>query len=412
MSRSRALINSDRLWATIMDMAEIGALPRGGSCRLALTDEDRGARDLFVSWCREAGCRVEIDGLGNIFAVRPGRDGDRPCILTGSHLDTQPHGGRFDGVYGVLAGLEAIRALNEQGVETRAPLAVVNWTNEEGVRFSPGLTGSSVFGGLIDLDEARAIRCVDGPTVGAELERIGYAGTITREALPVGAYVELHIEQGPVLENLGKPIGIVEAVQGVRWFRLEIEGEDRHAGTTPMTERRDAAMAAARFALEMRGRACSASADIRFTVGRVRVEPGSPNTVPGYAEISIDLRHQSDDVLDAVEAEMGRFAGELADLEGVTARIATLMRVPPVTFDERCLSTLAGIAERSGAGFERMISGAMHDASVMARVVPSALVFVPCRGGISHNEAEWAEPEHLAAGCQLLCDALIELAAR
>lgn len=409
---SEPRVNGNRLWSTIMEMAKIGAIPNGGSRRLALTDEDRAGRDLFVAWCREAGCRVEVDRIGNIFAVREGRRRGAPCVLTGSHLDTQPHGGRFDGVYGVLAGLEAIRALNEHGIETQAPIAVVNWTNEEGVRFSPGSTGSLVFAGLLTVDSAFQIECVDGPQVGAELQRIGYAGTIPPAALPVSAYVELHIEQGPVLEKAGKAIAVVEGIQGVRWFAVHIDGAARHAGTTPMSDRRDSFMAAARLALAMREAACKASADIRFTVGRVRVDPGSPNTVPGHAEFSIDLRHPSEDVLATVEGEITRLARALAPLEGVQARVETLMRLPPVRFDPGCIAVIAGVAERAALPFERMLSGAFHDASNVARVVPAAMIFVPCRNGISHNEGEWAEPEHLAVGCQVLTSSLVELASR
>lgn len=402
-------VDSRRLWDSIMAIGQIGALPGGGSRRLSLGDEDKRARDLFVSWCREAGCRVEIDPIGNIFATRPGREPGRPTILTGSHLDTQPDGGRFDGIYGVLAGLEVLRTLNDHAIETAAPVTVVNWTNEEGVRFAPGLTGSSVFAGSLPLADALAAPCIDGPSVGEELTRIGYAGGLPVGAIRAAAYIEAHIEQGPVLERLGKSVGIVEGVQGVRWLQVEVRGEGRHAGTTPMDQRADGFMAAARLALEARRQALRASPDIRLTVGRVAVLPGSPNTIPASAVFTIDLRHPSEAVLDKVGDAIGRLARKVAAAEGVDIDVTRLMTVPPVTFDPGCVAALAHAAGAAGISAERMFSGAMHDASSIVHVVPSAMLFVPCRDGISHNVAEWAEPEHLASGCQVLLLSILEL---
>lgn len=406
----RAPIDRERLWSTVMSMAEIGALSRGGSRRLALSDEDRAARELFISWCRAAGCRVLIDPIGNIFAVRAGRTNDAPCILTGSHLDTQPHGGRFDGVAGVLSALEAIRTLNDHGIDTEVPVAAVNWTNEEGARFAPGLTGSAVFAGLLPLQAALDARCIDGPTVGTELRRIGQAGPDPAGALPIGAYFELHIEQGPVLERLGRPVGIVEGVQGVRWYAVHLIGEDRHAGTTPMEGRRDSFAAAARLSLAMREEACRAGPEVRFTVGRVQVEPGSPNTIPGRTEFSIDLRHPSDAVLTTIEQALHRLARDESILQGVQVRIERLMTVAPAVFDRACIDALTAAADRSGTPYLRMTSGAMHDASNIARIAPAAMIFIPCRDGVSHSEDEWIDPEHLASGCQLLTDTIVQMA--
>jgi beta-ureidopropionase / N-carbamoyl-L-amino-acid hydrolase len=403
-------INGERLWASIMMMAEFGALPGGGCARLALTDEDRAARNLFVQWCREADCSIKIDPFGNIFAIRSGRDPARPVVLLGSHLDTQPHGGRFDGVYGVMAGLEVVRAMNEAGIETEASVVVVNWTNEEGVRFAPGLTGSSAFAGLMIHNNARDIVSQDGRRFADELSRIGFDGNMARDSMPIAAYLEPHIEQGPVLENVRKLIGIVTGVQGVRWFNVGVEGADRHAGTTPMNVRQDSFMAASRLVLRMRKFALDVSPDIRFTVGRAEVLPGSPNTVPGLTRFVLDLRHQGEDVLDTVAAELCRQASEIGREERVKIDVSLSMEVKPVMFDRRTVDLLSRKALALDMSCERMISGAMHDASSIARVAPTAMLFVPCRNGISHAEEEWAEPEHLAAGCQVVAEATVELA--
>jgi N-carbamoyl-L-amino-acid hydrolase len=403
-------IRSERLWDSIMKMAEFGALPGGGCARLALSDEDRAARNLFVRWCREANCTIKIDPYGNIFAIRSGRDPARPVILLGSHLDTQPHGGRFDGVYGVMAGLEIVRAMNDAAIETEASVVVVNWTNEEGVRFAPGLTGSSAFAGLISHVDTRDTMSRDGRRFADELARIGFDGDMARDTLRIAAYLEPHIEQGPILENVGKPIGIVTGVQGVRWFNVAIQGADRHAGTTPMDVRQDSFMAAGSLALRMRKFAVDISPDIRFTVGRAEVLPGSPNTVPGSTSFVIDLRHQREDVLDTVAAELRRQASEVGREVRVTIDVSLLMEVKPVMLDGRIVDLLSRQALALKMPFERMISGAMHDASNIARIAPTAMLFVPCRNGISHAEEEWAEPEHLAAGCQVVAEAAMEVA--
>jgi beta-ureidopropionase / N-carbamoyl-L-amino-acid hydrolase len=408
--QSSCPINGERLWQSIMAIAEFGRLPGGGCARLSLSDEDRAARCLFVQWCRQAGCEVNVDPFGNIFAIRSGRDAALPAVLVGSHLDTQPHGGRFDGVYGVMAGLEIVRALNDAGIETEAPVVIVNWTNEEGVRFAPGLTGSSAFAGMIDREEVLGIVGHDGASFGAELLRIGFAGQITAERMAIAAYVEPHIEQGPLLEKLGMPIGIVTGVQGVRWFRVSVVGADRHAGTTSMQMRQDSFMATSRLALEMRKCALDASPDIRFTVGRIEVRPGSPNTIPGLTTFTIDLRHDDRKVLDLVEAGLHRLAGEIGASEGVRIDVEQTMDVKPVSFDCRIVDVLSQSALALGFPFERLVSGAMHDASNVALIAPTAMLFVPCRDGISHAEEEWAEPEHLSAGCQVLVDSVIQLA--
>lgn len=397
------LIDPQRLWSTIMEIARIGAIPGGGSCRLSLSDEDRQARDLFASWCLEAGCDVRVDPYGNMFAVRAGKGAGQPSILIGSHLDTQPHGGRFDGVLGVLAGLEIVRTLNDRGIVTERPVVVVNWTNEEGVRFKPGLTGSAGFAGYLD---PAAVTGSDGEDFFAELRRTGYAGT-AREGFDVLAYYELHIEQGPVLERADAAVGVVEGIQGVRWYKVSLAGRDAHAGTTPMDSRKDSFMAAAAIAFDLRATALKHDPDLRFTVGKVTVEPNSVNTVPGHAELLIDLRHRDDCVLDRFEDIIAAAVKRGAAQEGVDCAFTRTMTVPPVTFDPAMQERLVEAALQVGVVPERLPSGAMHDASNMARIAPTAMVFVQSRDGISHNPAEWSSPAHVATACEVLARAVL-----
>jgi N-carbamoyl-L-amino-acid hydrolase len=400
---NKPLTSGSRLWSTLMEMATIGAIPENGSCRLSLTDEDRQARDLFARWCREAGCTLRVDRYGNMFAVRPGSKAGAPAVLVGSHLDTQPHGGRFDGVLGVLAGLEILRALNDAGIDTQHPVAVVNWTNEEGVRFKPGLTGSKGFVGL--LDEA-TVEGDGGADYFSELSRIGYAGQPMTD-FEVLAYYELHIEQGPVLEAAKAPVGIVEGIQGVRWFEVELRGHDAHAGTTPMDNRSDSFMAAAALASRLRERAISLDKHIRFTVGRIEVSPNSQNTVPGLTTLHIDLRHGSTAVLDAFEKVMAETIPEVETQERVRVNARQTMRVEPVTFDETCRRHLLASARAFGLDPVSLPSGAMHDASSLATKVPAAMLFAQSRDGISHNPLEWSEPEHVASACEILAQAVL-----
>lgn len=407
----RPMIDGERLWETLMTMAKIGAIPNNGNCRLSLSDEDKSARDFFVEWCLQAGCDIHTDPFGNIFAVRAGKDQSRPLVLMGSHLDTQPTGGRFDGILGVLAGLEVIRSLNDANIVTEAPVAIVNWTNEEGVRFSPGLTGSKAFAGELSPEAALDIVGVDGLTFGSELKRIGYAGDPLPSTLRIGSYLELHIEQGPILERAGKSIGVVEGVQGVRWYTIELTGRNAHAGTTPMAGRQDCFMAASRLSLDLRDAALALDEEIRLTVGRLSVEPGSPNTVPGRTTLTIDLRHRSEAILDAMESIIDEKVADQLKFEGVQGTVRRTMTVPPTLFDEERVTLLCKAATEAGMPFERMFSGAMHDASAISFVIPSAMIFVPCRDGISHNEAEWVEPAHASDGCEVLARAVLALAA-
>ncbi len=401
--------NGDRLWASLMQMAEIGGTEKGGCNRVAFSDEDRRGRDLFVTWCKEAGCKVSIDQFGNIFARRPGRKNDLPVVMAGSHLDTQPTGGKFDGVFGVLAGLEVIRTLNENGIETDAPIEVAVWTNEEGCIFKPML-GSAVFTGLIPLQEALAWREErDGWTIQQGLERMGYAGDMPINSYPVACYFETHIEQGPILEANGNVIGVVTAAQGQRWYDLVIEGQEAHAGPTPMEVRRDAMMGAARIVLEI-DRIGRSRPNARGTAGRMNVYPNSPNTVPGRIEFSGDLRHPDEDTLREMDAEFRTSAQAIADEMGLPLTITQTTYLPPLPFHSGLVETVRRFAQAEGKPYQDIYTGAGHDACQMTQVLPTTMIFVPCKGGISHNETESAKAEDLEAGCNVLCNALHAIA--
>jgi N-carbamoyl-L-amino-acid hydrolase len=389
-----------------MVLAEIGATAGGGSGRLALTDLDRQARDLFVGWCAAAGCHVRVDRMGNIFARRNGTEPGLPPVMTGSHLDTQPLGGRFDGVYGVLAGLEVMHALNDAGVATRAPLDVVVWTDEEGARFNAGFMGSGVFAGLQDLEAALANPDGDGRTMGQELERIGYAGDAPL-GMPVAAFIEAHIEQGPLLEAEGKAVGVVLGAQGQRCFRVTVTGAEGHAGTLPMDHRRDALLGAARMVDAVNGVAFRHRPRPVITVGRLDVRPNSPNTVPGQVVFTIDSRHPDDDTLAAVAEDMRGACEAVAGAAGLDLAMEQTSERGSVAFDAGLVADLRAAADELGLAQRDIYSGAGHDACNLVGVAPSAMIFVPCEGGISHNEAENAKPEDLAAGCDLLLQAMV-----
>lgn len=406
----RIEINKDRLWQMHLDMARFGALPDGGCSRLALTDADRQARDLFVAWCREAGCRVTVDRAGNLFTRRDGTDSTHAPVACGSHLDTQPHGGRFDGISGVLCGVEVLRTLAERRVTTRAPLEVIVWTNEEGVRFSPGLLGSSAFAGRLPIERVLdTVASDDGARFGDELRRIGYAPTETG-AHPLDAYFELHIEQGPILEARGVRLGVVTGVQGIRWLDIRVDGQDAHAGTTPLNVRRDALFAAADIVRGAHALGLKAGEDARVTVGRLNVIPNSPSTIPGATQMLIDFRHPSPRTLDDLEASLRRLADEAAASSRTTVRTEKRLDVAPVAFDPACVDLVEAAATKRGHASMRMLSGAAHDAMQVASVAPTAMIFVPCKGGLSHNEAESASADDLAVGCEVLLEVLLERA--
>lgn len=405
-----APINESRLWNSLMTMAQHGALPNGGCCRLALSDDDKEGRDLFVSWAIEAGCEIILDQAGNIIARRPGIDANAKPVATGSHLDTQPHGGKFDGIYGVLAGLEAVRAMNDADIQTQRPIDIVVFTNEEGARFTPPLTGSLAYAGKLDVATIHAIRTRDGTTVGEDLARIDYLGTNVPNSHPPHAFVEAHIEQGPVLEAEGKVIGIVDRVQGLFIGSVTIQGEDGHAGTVPMDRRRDACMGAAEMVTFLGNLARETSEDVRMTVGTLNISPSSIATIPGAAEFTIDCRHPNLNTLDHLQSAVEEGLHAIAVQRNLEMTFKVDIRKNPVQFDETIVSVVEQTAEVAGYPHRRMLSGAGHDAMNVAEIAPTAMIFIPCEGGISHNEKEFATPEHAAAGAAVLCRVLLGIA--
>src|SRR6202040_1850059 len=405
-------VNGERLWASLMELAQIGATEKGGVGRLAASDLDGEARRLFIRWCEEAGCTVRVDRIGNIFARRPGRDETLPPVMTGSHLDTQPTGGKFDGAYGVMAGLELVRTLNDLGYETEAPIEIVAWTNEEGSRFSPAMVGSGVFAGVFDLAEGLARPDnVSGVTLGAELERIGFAGSEPVGGRPLAAYFEAHIEQGPILEAAQRPIGIVTGAQGQRWYEITVTGQEAHAGPTPMPRRRDALVGAARMidAVNKIGHAHAPYACA--TVGFVEVSPNSRNTIPGRVFLTVDFRHPEDTVLTAMDRELRDACAAAAATQNLEVAVGEFWYFPPPPFHPDLVAAVRDAAAAQDYPHQEIISGAGHDAVYLARVAPAAMIFVPCVGGISHNEIEDAKPEDLTAGCNVLLNAVLDRAA-
>jgi beta-ureidopropionase / N-carbamoyl-L-amino-acid hydrolase len=403
-------IDGDRLWRSLMEMAKIGATPKGGNARLALTDLDRQGRDLFVAWAREAGCTVAIDRVGNIFVRRPGRDASRAPVATGSHLDTQPTGGRFDGVYGVLAGLEVVRTLNDHRIETEAPVEVVVWTNEEGSRFSPAMMGSGVFAGIWPVEEIEDKRDVEGRRFGDEVRRIGYAGDEKPGDRRLAAYFEAHIEQGPILEAEGKTIGVVTGAQGQRWYEITVTGQEAHAGPTPMARRRDALVGAAKMIQEVNRIGHAHPPNACATVGFIQSSPNSRNTIPGRVFFTVDFRHPDDATLSAMDAELKRACAAIAEAGGLAAEVKDFWYFPPTPFDGACVDAVRKAAARLGYPAREIVSGAGHDAVYVARVAPTGMIFVPCEDGISHNEVENAKPADLEAGCNVLLSAILDRA--
>ena len=401
-------IDAGRLWASVMETARIGATPKGGICRLTLTDLDRQVRDWFVAACTAAGCTVSVDDMGNIFARRAGRNPALPPIAIGSHLDTQPTGGKYDGVIGVLAGLEVLRTLNDLGIETEAPVEVVDWTNEEGSRFAPAMLCSGVFAGVFDRAYADSRADREGATFGAELERIGYRGSEACGARRLGAHFELHIEQGPILEAEQATIGIVTGVQGMRWYEVTVTGAESHAGSTPMPLRHDALFAAARMIAAVHATALAHAPDAVGTVGLIESRPNSRNVIPGSVFFSVDLRHPEDAVVAAMEGTLREEIDQIASEGRVHAAVERVWDSPAVRFDPDCIAAVERAAETLGHPARRIVSGAGHDSAYIARVAPTAMVFVPCAGGLSHNEAESAEPAHVAAGANVLLRAVLD----
>ena len=407
-------IDIDRLLGRLDSFNRIGALPGGGNCRLALSDEDRAGRDLLVQWMRDLGLAVTIDAIGNIIGVRAGQKDfaheNLAPVMFGSHVDTVGTGGRYDGLYGVLAGLEACEALNDAGTITRRPLALVAFTNEEGSRFPPYAMGSLVYVGGLALDDAYAIRGIDGTTVGEELRRIGYVGEAKPGWLAPHAYLELHIEQGPILEHADLVIGAVEGITGLAWTEVTIGGQAAHAGTTPMHLRRDAAYATGEIAVFVRRLAQNMGGSQRGTVGRIELFPNLVNVVGERAVLTVDLRNIDEARLQEAEQQLTAFLDRLAAQEQVSFATRSLARFEPVVFPGKMVSLVEETARKLGLSYRRLASGAGHDAQMMARICPASVIFVPRVGGLSHNVREYTKPEHVKAGAAVLMHAVMRLA--
>ncbi len=399
----------ERLSGRLKRLGEIGALPGGGVSRLALTDADGAGRDLVTGWMRELGLAVTVDRLGNVLGVRRGQI-DGPPVTMGSHIDTVRAGGIYDGNLGVLAGLEVVAVLNDAGITTRRPLAVGFFTNEEGSRFAPDMMGSAVHQGFLDPDEALAVRGIDGATVGEELRRIGYAGDAGTGGFRARCFFELHVEQGPVLEEEGVLIGVVEGVQGISWTEYSIKGVSNHAGTTPMRLRRDAGHLAALIAVEARAVALEMGGDQVATAGLVEFRPNLVNVIPGEALITVDLRNTDNRLLQSAERRMGDFVERNARDLGLAVSSRVLARFDPVAFDPGMVDLVERTAAALGYSARRMPSGAGHDAQMFAPNCPTAMVFVPSAGGISHNPAEYTAPEEIRAGAEVLLRVVLEQA--
>ena len=405
-------INPTRLQKLIDDFAAIGKTPKGGVTRLTLTDLDKQARDLFIDLAKAANCNVKIDAIGNIFARRSGKNNQLAPVLTGSHGDTQPQGGRFDGIYGVLAGLEALYSLNDHNIETERPIDLVMWTNEEGARFAPALTGSAVFAGQMPLAQALVCEDAEGKTIGQELERIGYNGTDDFSDYQAHAALEIHIEQGPLLENNHNTIGVVTGALGQKWFEVNITGLASHAGTTPMNLRQDALLGLALSVAAVNDIGQAEMPDGRATVGMVQIQPNSRNVIAGEAWFSVEFRHPSEDALEQMEQKLRQAVEAIASRLNLSAQITPVLSFPPVYFDQMCIDTVRETAQALGYPCQDIVSGAGHDACSINHIAPISMIFIPCIGGLSHNEAEDITPEWANAGAHVLLHSLLTLAGR
>ena len=401
-------INGDRLIQRIEDLAAIGPYESTGSCRLALTDEDREGRDLVVTWMKDLGLEINIDGIGNVIATRPGNI-DGPPTLTGSHIDTVATGGRYDGNLGVLAGIELIETLIENEIDTQHPVGVGFFTDEEGARFPPDMLGSLVYVGGLSLEEALEIEAIDGAILGEELTRIGYRGPAPCPAIPPRAFIELHIEQGPLLEDEGKTIGVVTGVQGISWTEYLVKGQSNHAGTTPMHLRHDAGYVAARIATEAREVATRMGGRQVATVGRMNLHPDLVNVVAREARLTVDLRNTDETLLVEAENQITECINSLEESEGVTIESRSLARFEPVVFDQQVIEIVSETASDLGLSTTHMPSGAGHDAQMLARVCPTGMIFVPSKDGISHNPNEHTDREDLVAGANVLLQSVLAL---
>lgn len=407
MSALPLRINGKRLWDSLMQMARIGATEKGGVSRLALSEEDRLGRDLFVRWAQEAGCSIRVDAMGNIFARRRGRDDNLAPVLTGSHGDSQPTGGKFDGIYGVLAGLEVVRTLNDHEIQTERPIEVVNWTNEEGSRFAPAMIASGVYAGVFDLEYGLSRTDGQGVTIGEALQQIGYAGTEAMGGREIHAAFELHIEQGPILEAQDITIGVVTGAQGQRWYEVELTGRSAHAGTTPMDHRLDAILGFARVVEAVNTLGLAQGAEGRATVGMVNAYPNSRNVVPGRVFFSVEFRHPDETVLAVLDGQFRDKVQQIAASIGLEQKLEQIFQYAPIAFDADCVAQVSGAATELNYSQRPIISGAGHDACYLNRVAPTAMIFVPCVDGLSHNEAEHIHPHWAEAGTNVLLLAVL-----
>ncbi|MDF1778310.1 MAG: Zn-dependent hydrolase [Rhizobiaceae bacterium] len=403
-------INGDRLWDAIMDMAKIGPGVRGGNNRQTVTDEDAAGRALFQKWCEDAGMTMGVDQMGNMFFRREGTDPDALPVYVGSHLDTQPTGGKYDGVLGVLGGLEIIRTLNDLNVKTKHPIVVVNWTNEEGTRFAPAMLGSGVFAGMHDLQWAYDREDAEGKTFGDELVRIGWRGDEEVGARKIHAMFELHIEQGPILEAENKEIGVVTHGQGLWWLQVTLTGKDSHTGSTPMSMRKNAGLGMARITELVHEIAMANQPEAVGAIGHCDVYPNSRNVIPGKVVFTIDFRTPHQDILDAMKARLEAEAPKIAKDLGLGIEIEAVGHFDPVTFDETCVAAVRNAAESLGYSHRDIISGAGHDACWVNRLAPTAMVMCPCVDGLSHNEDEEISPAWATAGTDVLFHAVVETA--
>src|ERR1700692_736526 len=405
-------VNGDRLWSRLMQMATIGANPRGGCNRQALTDADMAGRKLLAQWAEAAGCRARVDAVGNIFIRRAGTEDALPVVMTGSHLDTQPTGGKFDGVYGVLAGLEVIESLNDLGLATLHPIELAVWCNEEGSRFPMAMMGSAVWSGRLPLDTAYGLTDRAGISVRDELQRAGVATDAPLSRQPVKASFEVHIEQGPVLEQQAKTIGVVTGVQHMSRHEVIVEGQEAHAGPTPMDMRRDPIRVLADLLPALYAATAQRGRDARLTVGFIETLPGSPNTVPGRLRFTVDIRHPDAEVYGALREEVNRLVHAALERHTLSGGIRCVWEAPGVSFAPACVAAGRRAAAALGYDSLEMVSGAGHDSCNVSAVVPTAMVFVPCAGGLSHNEAESALPGDLEAGANVLLNAMLSMATR
>ncbi len=402
-------INENRLWDRIHTMAQIGATQKGGVCRVALTDEDKKGRDLFIEWCEAIGCTIRVDLLGNIFARRAGVQEHLPPLLIGSHLDSQPTGGKYDGAYGVLAGLEIFQTLNDHEITTQFPIELVSWTNEEGARFAPAMLSSGVFAGVFDLAYAYGRTDKEGKTVEQELERIGYKGQEPIAKNTYFASFELHIEQGPILEAAQKSVGVVTGVQGIRWYDLIVTGVETHAGPCPMELRKDPVQKAIGLLQEVYELVTIFGNDTRVTIGDINAVPGVRNTVPSKVIVTVDVRHPDPEILEKMHNQLQIITSQAHETDGISVALEEVWHSPPVQFSTHCINAVRAAVKTLEVPSLEMVSGAGHDAVYLSKIMPTSMIFIPCKDGISHNESESITKEDAVNGTNVLLQAILNL---